>query len=38
VKAIAAMFIGLLVACIGIENPGGVPRFTLGITDLFGGI
>src|SRR5918995_271875 len=38
VKAIAAMFIGLLVACIGIENPGGVPRFTFGMTDLFGGI
>src|SRR5262245_99646 len=38
VKAIAAMLIGLLVSCIGIENPGGVPRFTFGITDLFGGI
>src|SRR5919205_4033664 len=38
VKAIASMFIGLLVSCIGIENPGGVPRFTFGITDLFGGI
>ena len=31
VKAIAGMFIGLLVACIGIENPGGVPRFTFGM-------
>ncbi|MEY9415760.1 putative tricarboxylic transport membrane protein [Bradyrhizobium japonicum] len=38
VKAIAGMFLGLLVSCIGIENPGGVPRFTFGITDLFGGI
>src|ERR671939_919948 len=38
VKAIAGMFIGLLVSCIGIENPGGVPRFTFGVTDLFGGI
>src|SRR5882757_5090083 len=38
VKAIAGMFIGLLVSCVGIENPGGVPRFTFGITDLFGGI
>src|SRR5687767_75036 len=38
VKAIASMFIGLLVACIGIENPGGVPRFTFGMTNLFGGI
>ena len=38
VKAIAAMLLGLLVACIGIENPGGVPRFTFGFIDLFGGI
>ena len=38
VKAIAGMFIGLLVSCVGIENPGGVPRFTFGLTDLFGGI
>ena len=28
VKAIAGMLIGLLVSCVGIENPGGVPRFT----------
>jgi TctA family transporter len=26
------------VACVGIENPGGVPRFTFGMTDLLGGI
>jgi putative tricarboxylic transport membrane protein len=32
------MLLGLLVSCIGIENPGGVPRFTFGITNLFGGI
>nr|WP_201864082.1 tripartite tricarboxylate transporter permease [Microvirga soli] len=38
VKAIASMLIGLLVACIGMENPGGVPRFTFGITELLGGI
>src|SRR5213075_1234130 len=38
VKAIAGMFLGLLVSCIGIENPGGVPRFTFGLTDLFGSI
>ena len=30
VKAIAAMLLGLLIACIGIDNPGGVPRFTFG--------
>ena len=38
VKAIAAMLIGLLVACIGIDNPAGTPRFTFGVTDLLGGI
>ncbi len=38
VKAIAAMLLGLLIACIGIENPGGVPRFTFGSMDLLGGI
>jgi len=38
IKAIASMLLGLLFACVGIENPGGVPRFTFGITDLLGGI
>lgn len=38
VKALAAMLLGLLVSCIGIENPGGTPRFTFGSTDLLGGI
>jgi TctA family transporter len=38
VKAVASMLFGLLVSCIGIENPGGVPRFTFGLTDLYGGI
>jgi putative tricarboxylic transport membrane protein len=38
VKAIASMLLGLLIACIGIENPGGVPRFTFGFIDLLGGI
>lgn len=38
IKAIAAALLGLLVACVGIENPGGVPRFTFGATDLLGGI
>lgn len=38
VKAIAAMLLGLLVSCIGMENPGGVPRFTFGLTDLLGGV
>jgi TctA family transporter len=38
VKAIASMLLGLLVACIGMENPAGTPRFTFGLTDLLGGI
>jgi putative tricarboxylic transport membrane protein len=38
IKAIAAMLMGLLVSCVGIENPAGTPRFTFGFTDLLGGI
>ncbi len=38
VKAIASMLLGLLVACIGIDNPAGTPRFTFGSVDLLGGI
>jgi len=38
VKAIASMLLGLLISCVGMENPGGVPRFTFGLTDLLGGI
>ena len=38
VKAVAAMFLGLLITCVGIENPAGTPRFTFGHPDLLGGI
>src|SRR5690349_15898753 len=38
IKAIAAMFLGLLITCVGNENPAGAPRFTFGITELLGGI
>jgi TctA family transporter len=38
VKAIASMLLGLMVSCVGMENPGGIPRFTFGITNLLGGI
>lgn len=38
VKAIASMFLGLLITCVGIENPAGAQRFTFGIADLLGGI
>jgi putative tricarboxylic transport membrane protein len=32
------MLLGLLVSCIGMENPAGTPRFTFGVPDLLGGI
>ena len=38
VKAIASMFLGLLITCVGIENPAGAQRFTFGLPDLLGGI
>ena len=38
VKAITSMLLGLLIACIGMENPSGTPRFTFGVQDLLGGI
>jgi len=38
VKAIASMLLGLLVSCVGIDNPAGTARFTFGSMDLLGGI
>ena len=38
VKAIASMLLGLLVSCIGIENPGRRAALHLRLTDLLGGI
>jgi putative tricarboxylic transport membrane protein len=37
-KAMIAMIIGLLVACIGIDVAVGQPRFTFGSTDLLDGV
>lgn len=37
-KAIIALLIGLLVGCVGLDNPGGFPRFTFGNTELMGGV
>lgn len=37
-KAIISLLIGLLVGCVGLDNPGGYPRFTFGNTELMGGI
>lgn len=38
IKAIASMLLGLLISCVGMENPAGTPRFTFGVADLLGGI
>src|SRR5688572_23018753 len=38
VKGMVALFVGLFVAAIGLENPAGTPRFTFGSIDLMGGI
>ena len=38
VKGLISLFIGLFVATVGLENPGGIPRFTMGSTDLMGGV
>ena len=37
-KASMSLLLGLLVACIGLDNPAGFPRFDLGITELKGGV
>ena len=37
-KATIALLVGLLIACVGLDNPAGFPRFTFGSTELTGGI
>jgi TctA family transporter len=37
-KGIIALLLGLLIACVGLENPAGAPRWTFGNTELMGGI
>ena len=37
-KGFVSLFLGLLVACIGLGNPAGIPRFTFGSVELMGGI
>ena len=37
-KGIVTLLIGLLVACVGLGNPAGFPRFTFGNAELTGGI
>jgi putative tricarboxylic transport membrane protein len=37
-KGVVSLFLGLLIACVGLGNPAGFPRFTLGNIELLGGI
>jgi putative tricarboxylic transport membrane protein len=37
-KGIIALLLGLMVACVGLNNPGGYPRFTFGNPEMMGGI
>ncbi len=37
-KGLVALALGLLLACVGLNNPAGYPRMTLGISDLLGGL
>ena len=37
-KGFVSLLIGLLIACIGVGNPAGFPRFTFGDANLLGGI
>ena len=38
VKGVMMLLLGLLVACVGLGNPAGFPRFTFGTVELTGGI
>jgi TctA family transporter len=37
-KGFVSLFIGLLIACVGLNNPAGIPRFTFGSIEMLGGI
>src|SRR5438874_3823996 len=37
-KGVITLFLGLLVACVGLGNPAGYPRFTFGSAEMTGGI
>ena len=37
-KGFVTLLLGLLVGCVGLDNPAGFPRFTFGNTDLLGGL
>ena len=37
-KGIVSLLLGLLISCVGLENPAGAPRWTFGEAELMGGI
>jgi TctA family transporter len=37
-KGLISLFLGLMIACVGLGNPAAFPRFTFGSTELLGGI
>jgi putative tricarboxylic transport membrane protein len=37
-KGVVSMLLGLLISCVGLENPAGAPRYTFGNAELMGGI
>ena len=37
-KGVVSLLIGLLISCVGLENPAGAPRYTFGNAELTGGI
>jgi putative tricarboxylic transport membrane protein len=37
-KGLVSMLLGLLISCVGLENPAGAPRYTFGNAELMGGI
>ncbi len=37
-KGMVSLLLGLLIACVGLDNPAGAPRYTFGNTELMGGI
>jgi TctA family transporter len=37
-KGVIALLLGLLISCVGLDNPAGAPRWTFGNNELTGGI
>ena len=37
-KGVIALLLGLLISCVGLENPAGAPRWPFGNSELMGGI